>query len=401
MQDEDKTKEQLIKELRKLRGRAQALEKSEGWYKSAQERIKQQAEFLDLVLESLPHPFYVIHASDYTIKLANSATYKGKLSEGVTCYALTHNSERPCGSDTHQCPLEIVKNTKKPVTVDHLHYDKEGNPRNIEVHAYPIFDSEGNVSQVIESCIDITERKQAEEALKGAYEQTKLLAYSISHDLKSPAIGIYGLTRRLLEDYQDIFDERAKNYCDQILKAADHISALIANISAYMATKETPMRIESIKFSEVLRLVRHQFSAQLDLRKIRWSQPESVPDIRGDKLSVVRALTNLVDNALKYGGDDLGEIRIGYEASDEFHILSVSDDGVGINKEDPEKVFGPFQRHETSVDVEGIGLGLAIVKEIAEKHGGKAWAEPGPEKGIIFHLSISKHLCLQQLSGEC
>jgi len=401
MQDDDKTKEQLIRELRKLRGRAQALEKSEGRYKRAKERIKQQAEFLDLVLESLPHPFYVIHASDYTVRLANSATYKGNLSKGVTCYALTHNSDRPCGSEAHPCPLEIVKDTKKPLTVDHVHYDKEGNPRNVELHAYPIFDSEGNVSQVIESCIDITERKQAEEVLKRTYEKTKLLAYSISHDLKSPAIGIYGLTRRLIKDYEDILDERAKNYCDQILKAADHISALVANINVYISTKETPMRIESIKFREVLRLVIHEFSAQLDLRQIRWSQPESVPDIRGDRSSILRALTNLVDNALKYGGDDLSEIKIGYEASDDFHILSVRDDGVGMNKEDPEKVFGPFQRHETSIGVEGIGLGLAIVKEVAEKHGGKAWAEPGPEKGITFHLSISRHLCLQRMLGDC
>ena len=395
MQDEDKTKEQLIRELRKLRGRTQALEKSEGKYKRAMEHIKQQAEFLDLVLESIPYPFYVIQASDYTIRLANSATYKGNLSKDVTCYALSHNSDRPCGSEIHPCPLEIVKDTKKPLTVDHLHYDKEGNPRNVEVHAYPILDSEGNVSQVIESCIDITERKQAEEVLKRTYEQTKLLAYTISHDLKSPVIGIYGLTRRLLKDYEDILDERAKKYCDQILKSADHISALVANINVYISTKETPVRIESIKFREVLRLVRHEFSAQLDLRQIRWSQPESVPDIKGDRLSIVRALTNLVDNALKYGWDDLSEIKIGYEASDDFHILSVRDDGVGMNKEDPEKVFVPFQRHDTSVDVEGIGLGLSIVKGVAEKHGGKAWAEPGPEKGITFHLSISRHLSLQ------
>ena len=392
MQDENKTKEQLIRELKKLRARAQALERSEGRYKRAKERIKQQAEFLDLVLESLPHPFYVIHASDYTVRLANSATYKGKLSRDVTCYALTHNTDRPCGSEAHPCPLEIVKETKKPLTVDHVHYDKEGNPRHIEVHAYPIFDNEGNVSQVIESCIDITERKQAEEVLKRTYEKTKLLAYSISHDLKSPAIGIFGLTRRLLKDYEDVLDEKGKTYCDQILKAADHISALVANINVYISTKETPMKIESINFREVLRMVKHEFSAQLDLRQIRWSQPESVPDIRGDRSSIVRALTNLVDNALKYGGDDLNEIRIGYETSDEFHILSVSDDGVGMNKEDPEKVFGAFQRHETSMGVEGIGLGLAIVKEVAEKHGGKAWARPSPQKGITFHLSISRHL---------
>lgn len=397
MQDKDKTKEQLIRELRELHGRVQDLEKSEGRYKQAKERIKQQAEFLHLVLESLPHPFYVIDASDYTIRLANSATHKGHLSKDVTCYALTHRSDRPCGSEDHPCPLEIVKNTKKTVTVEHVHYDRHGNPRNVEVHAYPIFDSEGNVSQIIESSIDITERKQGEEALKKSSEQIKILAYSVLHDLKNPAIGIYGLTKLLHKQYQNILDERAKNYCDQILRAADHISALVANINFYISTKETPMTIERIKFREVLQMVRDEFSAQLDLRQIRWSQPESVPDIWGGRSSILRALRNLVDNALKYGGDDLSEIRIGYEAFEDFHILSVSDDGVGIKKEDPEEMFGLFQRHETSRGVEGTGLGLAIVKEVADRHGGKAWVKSGPEKGITFHLSISRRLSLQRL----
>jgi signal transduction histidine kinase len=400
MQDKDKTKQELIRQLRELHRRVQDLEESEYRYKRAKERIKPQAEFLHLVLESIPHPFYVIDAADYTIRLANSATHKGHLSKDVTCYALTHKSDRPCGSEAHPCPLETVKNTKKPVTVEHVHYDRNGNPRNVEVHAYPIFDSEGNVSQVIESGIDITERKLAEEALKKSSEQVKMLAYSVLHDLKNPAIGIYGLTKLLHRQYENSLDERAKGYCDQILKAADHISSLVANINFYISTKETAIYIESIKFREVLQIVRDEFSAQLDLRQIRWSQPEGVPDICGHRSSILRALRNLVDNALKYGGDALSEIRIGYEASDEFHTLSVSDDGVGIKKEDPEKIFGLFQRHETSRGIEGTGLGLAIVKEVAEQHGGRAWVESGPEKGITFHLSISRHLSLQRLLGS-
>ena len=131
--------------------------------KRAEERIKQQTEFLNLVLESLPYPFYVIDAFDYTIKVANYAAHLGRLSKETTCYALTHRSDRPCGLEGHPCPLEQVKKTKRPVTVEHIHYDKDGNPRNVEVHAYPIFDSEGNVLRIIESSLDITERKQAEE----------------------------------------------------------------------------------------------------------------------------------------------------------------------------------------------------------------------------------------------
>jgi PAS domain S-box-containing protein len=146
--------------------------------KLAEERIKQQTEFLNLVLESLPHPFYVIDAFDYTIRLANSVTQLGVLSKQSTCYAITHNRHRPCGSEEHPCPVEIIKRTKQPVTVEHLHYDKDGNPMNVEINAYPIFDNEGNVTQIIESSVDITERKRIELALRESERKFRSVAQS-------------------------------------------------------------------------------------------------------------------------------------------------------------------------------------------------------------------------------
>lgn len=391
MQDEHKTKEQLIRELKELHERLRALETSEAESKPKEEPIRKQTDFLNSVLESLPHPFYVIDASDYTIRLANSATHAGRLPKGITCHALTHNRDKPCPPEGHPCPLQIVRETKKPVTVEHIHYDKDGNPRNVEVHGYPIFDVDGNVSEIIESCIDITERKQAEEALKKRSEQMKLFAYSVAHDLTSPAVGIYGLTKLLHKEYQDVVDEKARNYCDKILEAAEQIAALVGNINVYISSKEIPLNLESVKLTEILQIVRDEFSTQLDIRQIGWSPPESIPEIKADRLSILRILRNLVDNALKYGGDDLSEIKIGYERSDQFHILSVSDDGVGI-KGDAEKIFEVFERYKTSSGVEGTGLGLAIVKELAEQHGGEVWVEPGLEKGATFYISISSYL---------
>jgi len=139
--------------------------------KQQQEQVKQKTEFLNLILESLPHPFCVIDASDYTIRVANSAAHMGRLSKNITCHAFLHKSTRPCGTERHPCPLEIVKQTKQPVTIEHLHYDKDGDPRNVEIHAYPIYDSEGNVSQMIESSLDVTERKRAEEEREKLIEE--------------------------------------------------------------------------------------------------------------------------------------------------------------------------------------------------------------------------------------
>ena len=139
--------------------------------KQAEEKIKQQSEFLNSVLESLSHPFYVVDVQDYSIKLANAAAHQGRLSKDSTCYALTHLSDKPCGSTDHSCPIEIIKKTKQPVTVEHIHYDKDRNPRNVEVHGYPIFDADGNVSQIIEYSLDVTNRKKEEEALRESEEK--------------------------------------------------------------------------------------------------------------------------------------------------------------------------------------------------------------------------------------
>ena len=134
--------------------------------KHAEEQIRQQNEFLTTVLESLTHPFYVLNVHDYTIQMANSAARLGGLAGDATCHALTHRRDSPCSSDEHPCPIEELKRTGKPVTIEHVHHNSQGAERFVEVHSYPLFDREGNLVRAIEYTLDITERKHAEEALR-------------------------------------------------------------------------------------------------------------------------------------------------------------------------------------------------------------------------------------------
>jgi light-regulated signal transduction histidine kinase (bacteriophytochrome) len=239
---------------------------------------------------------------------------------------------------------------------------------------------------------DATERKRAQQALRESFEKLKFFAYSVIHDLKSPIIGIYGLTERLHKRYKDVLDERGKSYCDQILKASVHVAALVGQINVYIATKDSPLKIEKINLKEILQIVRDEVSPRLAVRQIRWLEPESITEVKADRLSILRVFRNLADNALKYGGEDLSEIRIGYEESEDFHTLTVSDDGAGIREGDQEKIFAAFRRGDTYEAVEGVGLGLAIVREIAERHGGIVWTEPREDKWTTFYISIPKHL---------
>jgi PAS domain S-box-containing protein len=142
--------------------------------RQAEERQKAQNQFITTVFESLKHPFYVVNAHDYSIEMANSAAIEGELPASVTCYALTHKRTAPCGDAEHLCPMDEIKKTGKPVVVEHLHYDQAGNRRYFEVHAHPIFDDEGEVAQIIEYTLDITDRKQIEQALRTARDELEL-----------------------------------------------------------------------------------------------------------------------------------------------------------------------------------------------------------------------------------
>jgi PAS domain-containing protein len=152
-------KEQLEEINKQLRKNIEKRKKAEGF-------IAKQNKFLNRVMESLTHPFYVIDVYDYRIVAANSAARFGGLTDRSTCYSLTHKRNKSCGGSERVCPLEEMKKTGKPVTVEHIHYDKDNNIRNVEVHAYPIFNEDDNLTQMIEYALDITERRKALDKLK-------------------------------------------------------------------------------------------------------------------------------------------------------------------------------------------------------------------------------------------
>ncbi len=156
----------------------------------ALDELQQQRDLLGNALEALTHPFYVIDAQDYTIKLANSAANADATEGTVTCHALTHQNDEPCASTEHPCPLEIVKQTKKPAMVEHIHYDQDGIPRHVEVHGYPIFDDAGNVVQMIEYSLDISGQKQAEAERENLQQEIIEAQQRALQELSTPVIPI-------------------------------------------------------------------------------------------------------------------------------------------------------------------------------------------------------------------
>ncbi|MCP4702300.1 MAG: response regulator [Gammaproteobacteria bacterium] len=129
------------------------------------ENIRRQKDFLQKVLDSLPHPFYVANVRDYSVKIANSAAGFGTLTKNSTCYALIYNADSPCADAGNFCPIDEIRKTRKPLIVLHNHYAQGKLVSYYEVHTCPIFDAKGEIKQVAEYTIDITERIRAKEAM--------------------------------------------------------------------------------------------------------------------------------------------------------------------------------------------------------------------------------------------
>jgi len=120
---------------------------------------------LGTVLDSLPHPFYVIRASDFTVTLTNAAARSNGVVEGGKCYRMSYDRSKPCDGSQHPCTLTNVVRTGRPTVTRHNRTRRDGSEAPIDVYGYPVFDEHGHVSEVIEYCVDVSDRMRAERRL--------------------------------------------------------------------------------------------------------------------------------------------------------------------------------------------------------------------------------------------
>lgn len=135
--------------------------------KRAEEATERNNRFLKSILDSLSNPLYVINAHDYTIEIANEAAVQRAPGDKIYehCYELLNDTNSPCKGQEYPCPVRKIIETKKPVKFEREIKDTKGGKQIYEVHSYPIFDANGDVKQIIEYYVDITERKNVENKL--------------------------------------------------------------------------------------------------------------------------------------------------------------------------------------------------------------------------------------------
>lgn len=147
--------------------------------------FQKKRNILQEAINAFPYPFYIIDIETYEIEIVNNFLGIDLKAGCYKCHKVTHKNDAPCGGDKDPCPIAEMKKTKKPVVVEHIHYNKEGEARNVRVYAFPIFNEDGNVEKMIEYSIDITEEKKLEkEAENHKKELERLNSLMVGRELR-------------------------------------------------------------------------------------------------------------------------------------------------------------------------------------------------------------------------
>ena len=364
--------------------------------------IKQKS-FLETVLDSLAHPFYVINVADYSIALANKASgFAGRLPHLKTCHALTHNQPSPCCGDEHPCPIAEVLRTGRPIIVEHVHQNSQGELRNVAVHGHPIYDSAGKLVQMIEYGLDITEQKMAEQEMVLARRAAELANISkseflanMSHEVRTPMNAILGMTNLTLATE---LTPVQRHYISTVQDSSELLLNIINDILDFSKIEAGKLELDERPFNlnQVLNsVVRVMNNKAIDkgLKLILNGLDSPLTDLLGDDLRLRQVVINLVGNAIKF--TRRGTITIDYSLTeidnDRVRIrIAVTDTGMGIPAESQSKIFDSFSQGDNSITRNhgGTGLGLAICKRLVAIMGGEIGMTSSDEEGSCFFFTV-------------
>jgi PAS domain S-box-containing protein len=240
---------------------------------------------------------------------------------------------------------------------------------------------------VVVSFTDVTDEREALDALERSNAELQQFAYIASHDLSEPLRMVSSYLQLLRRRYKGQLDGEADEFIEYAVDGATRMRGLIEALLAYSRAgrgdEPAPVDLGSVA-SDVLRTLAGaivESSAQVDLGRL--------PRVMGDRVQLEQLLQNLVANALKFRSGPRAHVWLRAEpAATGMVQVSVADAGIGIDAAHRERVFKMFQRLHDRQAYEGTGIGLAICRKIVERHGGRIWVEEREGGGTVFRFTL-------------
>ena len=223
--------------------------------------------------------------------------------------------------------------------------------------------------------------------------QLENFAYIASHDLKTPLRTVVSFSQLLKKTAREKLDINETEYLDFIINGTKEMTSLIDDLLDYSSVQRTDLNIEKIELQNFLEEVIGKNSAFLEEEKAIINFDLQVDSINVDKLKFQQLCQNLIVNGVKFHKEnEVPKLLISSEFVGNQVVISVEDNGIGIEKSYFDKIFLIFKRLNKKDDYQGTGIGLAIVKKIVDLHKGKIWLESTVGKGSTFFVAIPRNL---------
>ena len=295
----------------------------------------------------------------------------------------------------------ILARMQRGERVDHfetIRRHKNGALLNISLTISPVRDSHGKIIGASKVARDITGRKRQEEALQTANAaltrsnaDLELFAYSASHDLQEPLRMISAYSEMLQLKLCGTLGPADQELIGYIVEGAQRMEHLLRDLRAFTqaaALQGSP--VEEVEANIVLERSLTNLRAMIEESKARITHG-NLPNIAMHEFQLEQLFQNLIGNAIRYRGPEVPNIHVDATCSGSNCTFSVRDNGIGIEPQYQEQIFGIFKRLHATAEYPGTGLGLAICQRIVERAGGRIWVESAPGRGSTFYFTVPKH----------
>ena len=238
-----------------------------------------------------------------------------------------------------------------------------------------------------------TEQEKLMEDLSFKNAELERFVYTISHDLKSPLVTINGFIGYIEKDIHVGDEKQVKKSLQRIHGAVEKMELLLQDLLELSRIGRLMNPPVDVSLHEIVSEAQANLFGQISKSKVNIQVGSDLPMVYGDKIRLIEVFQNLIENAIKFMGEQLNPTIKIYSGTVEnnFCTVFIEDNGIGISPRFHEKIFGLFNR--LNVEIEGTGIGLTIVKRIIEVHGGTIRVESIEGKGatFIFTLPIQIH----------
>lgn len=231
--------------------------------------------------------------------------------------------------------------------------------------------------------------RRAKEVADAANRELEAFSYSVSHDLRSPLRAIDGFSKTLLSGYQNLLDDRGKDYLQRVRGATQRMAQLIDDLLKLSRLTRGGMTVTQVDLSGIVRDVAAELQKTQPERRVSFRIAEGLSAMCDAHLLKV-VFENLLGNSWKFTGyKERATIEFDATRVDGALTYFVRDNGAGFDMAYSDKLFATFQRLHLDREFPGTGIGLSLVQRIILRHGGKVWAEGAVGRGATFYFTLS------------